>query len=223
MDYYRLLGLKPGASQKEIRDAYRCQVSNCHPDKFQDSEQKKLAEERIKQVNAAYETLHDVSLRDAYDQQQAQTNSSPTPKPRSVHPYPKQRTVTYKQHWHPGQGYSRSQTYQSAPAVSPLEHPYPDLSTPYEPAFSVLHYIFSAKRGDRLQVFLNQSASLLLLDDFNFACYRTDSSFQYLGGLARSSPVILTVPFSGRWHLVIEPARHVTSLQASVHLLYSTW
>ena len=223
MDYYRLLGLKPDASQKEIRAAYRCQVSDCHPDKFQDSEQKNLAEERIKRINTAYETLRDASLRDAYDRQQAQTSSSRRSKPRPVHPYSTPHTVAYKQPGVVGQNDSRSPAYQSAFPVSPLEDPYPNLSPPSTPTSSLLHYHFSAMLGDRLQVFLDQSANLLLLDDLNFARYRAVRSFQYLGGLARSSPVLLPIPFAGRWHLVIEPAQNPPTLQVSVHLLSSAW
>ena len=66
-DYYHLLDLSPDATPKQIRDAYRRCVTACHPDKFQDPDQKVRAEEAVKQLNQAYETLSNASQRAAYD------------------------------------------------------------------------------------------------------------------------------------------------------------
>jgi tetratricopeptide (TPR) repeat protein len=60
MDIYRayeVLGLMPGASQEEIKQAYRQLVKIWHPDGFIDAMKKQKAEERIKIINAAYRKL----------------------------------------------------------------------------------------------------------------------------------------------------------------------
>lgn len=57
--YYRILGLKDGASQEDIKKAYRQLAKEHHPDKFvnaSDSE-KKFHEDKMKEINEAYENL----------------------------------------------------------------------------------------------------------------------------------------------------------------------
>ena len=57
--YYRILGVKDGASQEEIKKAYRQLAKEHHPDKFvnaTDSE-KKYNESKMKEINEAYENL----------------------------------------------------------------------------------------------------------------------------------------------------------------------
>ena len=57
--YYRILGVKDGASQEEIKKAYHQLAKEHHPDKFvnaSDSE-KKYHECKMKEINEAYENL----------------------------------------------------------------------------------------------------------------------------------------------------------------------
>jgi hypothetical protein len=56
---YVLLGITEKADLAEIKAAYRRRIKECHPDKFAalGSEWRVLAEERAKQLNAAYEAL----------------------------------------------------------------------------------------------------------------------------------------------------------------------
>ena len=64
-DYYEVLGLKKGASENDIKRAYKRLASKHHPDKNQGS---KDAEEKFKEINEAYEVLGDDQKRAAYDQ-----------------------------------------------------------------------------------------------------------------------------------------------------------
>lgn len=57
---YEILGLKAGASQVEVKQAYRKLVKIWHPDRFVDQQQKQQAEAKIKQINAAYNTVKTV-------------------------------------------------------------------------------------------------------------------------------------------------------------------
>ena len=66
-DYYEILGVKPDASEADIKSAYRRLARKYHPDVSKESD----AEEKFKSVNEAYEALKDVSRRKAYDQLRA--------------------------------------------------------------------------------------------------------------------------------------------------------
>ena len=52
---FEVLGLRAWADPEEIRAAYRSLVKQCHPDMIQDPEEKKAAQERMVQLNLAYE------------------------------------------------------------------------------------------------------------------------------------------------------------------------
>lgn len=64
-DYYEILGLKKGASEDEIKKAYRRLAKAYHPDLHPDDKQ---AEASFKEVNEAYEVLSDSDKRAKYDQ-----------------------------------------------------------------------------------------------------------------------------------------------------------
>jgi curved DNA-binding protein CbpA len=61
-EYYKILELKPNASQEEIKQAYRNLVKTWHPDLFHnDPQMKQQAEAKIKIINHAYEELKSYS------------------------------------------------------------------------------------------------------------------------------------------------------------------
>lgn len=54
---YEILGIKEGASEQEIKDAYREQVKKYHPDRHQENPLYDLAEEKLQEINEAYDYL----------------------------------------------------------------------------------------------------------------------------------------------------------------------
>lgn len=63
-DYYEVLGLAKGASDDEIKKAYRKLSKKYHPDINKEAD----AEEKFKEVSEAYEVLSDPQKKAAYDQ-----------------------------------------------------------------------------------------------------------------------------------------------------------
>ena len=64
-DYYSVLGVAPGASEKELSRAYKKLAKQHHPDANAGNPE---AEERFKEVNAAYDVLGDAEKRKEYDE-----------------------------------------------------------------------------------------------------------------------------------------------------------
>lgn len=63
-DYYEVLGVSKDADDKEIKKAFRKKAMEFHPDRNPDD---KVAEDKFKEVNEAYEHISDPQKRAAYD------------------------------------------------------------------------------------------------------------------------------------------------------------
>ena len=56
-DPYSILGISPNASPDEVKKAYRELARKYHPDNYQNNPLADLAEEKMKEINEAYDTI----------------------------------------------------------------------------------------------------------------------------------------------------------------------
>jgi len=74
LDLYQRLGLKRGASEAEIKKAYRSLAKQLHPDRNKDNPK---AAERFSQVTQAYDLLSDKDKRARYDRGEIDEDGNP--------------------------------------------------------------------------------------------------------------------------------------------------
>ena len=78
-DPYAVLGVKPEATQDEIRKAYRALAKKLHPDLNPGDRQ---AEEKFKQVSAAYDLVGDTEKRGRFDRGEIDASGNERPRER---------------------------------------------------------------------------------------------------------------------------------------------
>lgn len=82
--------------------------------------------------------------------------------------------------------------------------------------------LHQCNRGDRIQVTLQgNAANVRLMDSVNYNNYKNGRKHSYYGGLARRSPIVLTVPNSGHWYVTIDLAGLRGSVRSSIRKLPS--
>lgn len=85
------------------------------------------------------------------------------------------------------------------------------------------HYDLGRKeRGQIIEITLSGSAAnVRLMDSSNFQNYRNGRNHRYNGGLARKSPVRLSIPSTGNWHITIDMQGLRGTVRSSVRTLPS--
>jgi curved DNA-binding protein CbpA len=139
-DALKTLGLERGASRNEIRDAYRVMVKVWHPDRFSnDGKLRSKAEEKLKEVNAAFQRLN--SSADTTPARAASATKKPEEKAEAQKPYETSKTSTRTSEWYSASAnqwypasanwwYSASARKTPRPNASAQEPPRKDVSAP---------------------------------------------------------------------------------------------
>lgn len=85
-----------------------------------------------------------------------------------------------------------------------------------------LHHEFDVGPSDVIEVALDHPANVLLLDTTNYDNYRNGRQYRYRGGYAKASPVRISPPRAGHWHLVVDLGGGFGTVRASASLLSQT-
>jgi Domain of unknown function (DUF1883)/TIR domain len=75
------------------------------------------------------------------------------------------------------------------------------------------------KKGEIVEVTLTSGANVRLLDSSNFSSYRNGQQHRFAGGLAKQSPIRLSIPSSGHWHVAVDMQGLRGSTRAAVKVL----
>jgi hypothetical protein len=86
--------------------------------------------------------------------------------------------------------------------------------------FSFTHYDIKQQRaGVTIEITLTAVANVRLMTDSNFALYKQAMKHQFVGGVARKSPIRLTIPQSGHWHVVVDMEGHHGQSESSIRIV----
>jgi len=68
-------------------------------------------------------------------------------------------------------------------------------------------------------VSVDAQCNVLLLSDLDFVAYQHGRSFRYYGGWFTRSPIRLTPPRHGRWHVVVDLGGRAGTVTATTHVV----
>lgn len=77
----------------------------------------------------------------------------------------------------------------------------------------------SRQRGEIVEVTLTSGANVRLMTSSEFSNYRNGRRHQFIGGLAKQSPIRLQIPSSGHWYVAVDMQGLRGSTRASVRTL----
>lgn len=82
-----------------------------------------------------------------------------------------------------------------------------------------LHYPVAASDGNIVEVTLSKQANVRLMDDANFSRFRRGQRHSFHGGLAKVSPIRISVPHEGAWNVVVDLGGYAGSVSAGVRVI----
>ena len=89
-----------------------------------------------------------------------------------------------------------------------------------KPAFRYSHYDLGEQRsGTVIEITLSTIANVRLMNGSNFERFTETLKHQFLGGVAKKSPIRLTIPELGHWHLVVDMEGHKSLAESSVKMV----
>src|SRR4051812_28866032 len=88
------------------------------------------------------------------------------------------------------------------------------------PSFRFTHYDLKPQRaGTIIEVTLTAVNNIRLMTAANFQRFTELLDFKYVGGVAKKSPIRLTIPETGHWHLIVDMEGHHGLAESSVKLI----
>ncbi|WP_421579513.1 DUF1883 domain-containing protein [Shinella sp. M31] len=87
-------------------------------------------------------------------------------------------------------------------------------------SFSYTHYDLDLLRGGTVvEITLSAVANVRLMSHANFDLFKNARQHKFLGGVAKQSPIRLTIPKNGHWHVVVDMEGHPGKAQSSIKIV----
>lgn len=87
-------------------------------------------------------------------------------------------------------------------------------------AIKFTHYDLKVLRaGITVEITLSAVANVRLMSAKNFALYKETMKHQFIGGVARKSPIRLQIPQAGHWHIVVDMEGHHGHAESSIRII----
>ncbi|MDO9416935.1 DUF1883 domain-containing protein [Pararhizobium sp.] len=88
---------------------------------------------------------------------------------------------------------------------------------------SFTHYDLKEQlAGTQIEVTLSAVANVRLMNTYHFTAYKEALKHQFIGGVAKKSPIVITIPQTGDWHLVVDGEGHGGLAKSSIKLVDRT-
>lgn len=88
------------------------------------------------------------------------------------------------------------------------------------PAFRFTHFDLNLQRaGTVIEVTLSAVNNVRLLTAVNYQRFTEKLDFKFIGGVARKSPIRLTIPEGGHWHVVVDCEGHHGLADSAVKMI----
>jgi hypothetical protein len=82
------------------------------------------------------------------------------------------------------------------------------------------HYDLKQQRaGVIIEITLSAVANVRLMTESNFTLYKQAQKHQFVGGVARKSPIRLSIPQNGHWHVIVDMEGHNGLAQSSIKIV----
>ncbi len=89
-----------------------------------------------------------------------------------------------------------------------------------KPGFRFTHYdLRELRAGAIIEVSLNAVNNVRLMTSGNYQRFTEMLDFKYLGGVAKKSPIRVTIPETSHWHLIVDCEGHNTLAESAVKML----
>jgi hypothetical protein len=92
-----------------------------------------------------------------------------------------------------------------------------------KPTFRYTHYDLQEQRaGTVIEITLSAVANVRLMNAVNFLRFTETLKHQFVGGVAKKSPVRLSLPETGHWHVVVDMEGHHGQAESNVKMIEKT-
>jgi len=83
---------------------------------------------------------------------------------------------------------------------------------------SFLHYKVNTGVNSVIEITLDKQANVRLMDGRNLSRYKLKKPYEFTGGLAKVSPMVIRPPHKGDWHVIVDLEGFGGTVKATVQV-----